>query len=299
MKTFNCLFFSITEETPSFANWSCLPKAMEELGMFADSASHESLRIEYGELVCTNHTGTDYLLEEFELIWLLGLGERSTFLDRMQLLKNFNSDRFVNSIDSYVYRHAKGGLFHTSLIEFQPETIVSDNPDVILSHMVPGKKWIIKPNAGSFGDKVFGISPEDENARSIIETVCRDGYALLQKRVDTKDEKRVLVSAGKVIGCYGKQGNELRKNIATGTTAVKATLTDFERLMANKVASKLLELEIRFAALDIAYPYLLDVNIVNPGFLGTYQTLTGINLATKVCESVLEDMFGLESFNTH
>ena len=248
---------------------------------------HESLYLDHGEPTIKALNGDSHLLEEFDLIWLLGFGERSSFLDRMQLWRNFDQSRFVNKIDAMVYYHAKAGLLTHQLLAYQPETCVSRDAEYLFNYLENSGEMIVKPNAGSFGEKVFSIKAKDENARAILETVTEHGYALLQKRVNTETEKRVLIVDGEVLGCYGKEGDILRKNKAKGIKPIPSELTDFEKRLTQDLGEQCRILGIRFATLDIAYPYLLDVNFVNPGYLQTHEELTGEDLSKTVCSRIL------------
>lgn len=255
-------------------------------------AEHDSLVLDGDQLTCEDSYGSVHLVYDFDLIWLLGFGDRLTFLDRMQLLRRVEETRFVNSIDALVYRHGKVGLLTPKLSELQPTTYVSNQSQLLYQKMTLDKDWIIKPNAGSFGSSVFVIRKGDTNAHSILETVCESGYALLQERVNTDHEKRVLIVAGRIIGALGKVSRSMRKNKATGATFVKTSLSDQETSFLLKISEVLRVEGIQFAALDIAYPYLLDVNFVNPGWLQTYEEVNDKD-RTPDAIRVLLDAFGV------
>ena len=42
-----------------------------------------------------------------------------------------------------------------------------------------------------------------------------------------------------------------------------------------------------FAGIDLAYPWLIEVNVINPGGLGTIEQLTGQDRSDEVCGAIL------------
>ena len=218
-----------------------------------------------------------------DLVWMFGFGARESFLDRMQMLNSLPSSKFVNSVDAFVFRHGKQGILLSDATFKQPKSIVSDSADVLHSHVREGGEWIVKPTAGSFGVGVCLVSQRDANVKPILELATQNGFALLQERVDTSTEKRWLTANGQVIGVYQKNLADHRGNLGSGMQPkiVENTSREEEKLIA-RTSRELMQLGIRYAAIDVAFPYVLDVNFVNPGWLGTYGELTGNNLAGDV-----------------
>lgn len=269
-----------------------LPRALEQLGVVVVCAEHDSLVLVEDQITCEDLNGSIHFVNDFDLIWILGFGDRTTFLDRMQLLRRIDKSRFVNTVDALVYRHGKVGLLTPRLRELQPHTLVSNQPNLLYQNIQSDSHWIVKPNAGSYGTSVFAINRDDQNIHSILETVCASGYVLLQERVDTEREIRVLTVAGKIIGALGKSSSSVRKNKATGAKFLKLALTEDEYRFASQISNILQSEGILFAALDIAHPYLLDVNFVNPGWLNTYELATRNDLTSFACQLLLDHMFG-------
>ena len=218
-----------------------------------------------------------------ELVWMFGFGPKESFLDRMQVLNALPPRMFVNSVDAFVYRHGKQGILFSNVSFNQPRSIVSDRPEILHSLIQEGGDWVVKPSAGSFGIGVCLINKDDPNAKSIIELSTQNGFALLQERVDTQREKRWLVANGRIIGVYAKQLDGHRGNLGAGMQPREvAHIADEEEELIAKAVGDLMDIGIRYAAIDVAFPYVLDVNFVNPGWLSSYQALTGKNLAQDV-----------------
>ena len=200
----------------------------------------------------------------------------------MQLLHTVDQCRFVNSIDAYLLYHNKATLAMTTLSKYTPDTVVSTNVDELVHHVHRGGRWIAKPTAGSFGRDVFELQSNDPNLTQILEHLTRNDYAILQQRVSTEREQRWYIAMGSELGAYQKVKTGLRGNVGATSSAVNCDPTDQERDMVRSIGSELVDLGIRACAIDIAYPYLLDVNFVNPGWFQTMENLTGKNFADEL-----------------
>ena len=79
---------------------------------------------------------------------------------------------------------------------------------------------------------------------------------------------------GSIIGCYERQGNlDHRTNLAAGATPSLARLNTDEQTLCRAVAKYGLDGGARFIGIDLVYPYVVEINVVNPGGLGTLLAL--------------------------
>ena len=221
-------------------------------------------------------------VDEFDWIWVIGFGSRATFLDRMQLLRSVEQSKFVNSVDAFLLYQNKATLAMTTLSKYSPHTMVSANAEDLTEKVHNGGHWIAKPTAGSFGRDVFELHANDPNLTQILENLTRNGYAILQDRVDTAREQRWFVAMGSDLGAYQKVKPGLRGNMRAASSATICEPNSLEIEMVRSVAADLIELGIGACAIDIAYPYLLDVNFVNPGWFQTMESLTGEDFSSKI-----------------
>jgi glutathione synthase len=227
-------------------------------------------------------------LDEFDLIWLLGLGNRQSFLDRMQLLANVPPGRMVNTSNALLELHAKHALPLTELADLHPETYASCDPQWLRSIVEGGGTWILKPTAGSFGRQVERVDASDPGLNTLLAELTgpdASRYCIVQRYVAEIEsgETRVLVANCKVVGCYRRlPGPDHRANLSADARAVCHTLTASEQQIAQRVAEFLRDRGVRFAAIDIAGPYVIEYNIANPGGMETVERLTGANPASEV-----------------
>jgi glutathione synthase len=80
------------------------------------------------------------------------------------------------------------------------------------------------------------------------------------------------------MGCYLRlPAEDHRTNLAQGAQAERATLSHQEIALAHTIGAFCQTEGAEFIGIDMVYPYIIEINIVNPGGLGTLQGL-GIDL---------------------
>ena len=257
-------------------------RVFQSCGWDVITALHDELVLDRRDLRYVKTSGDVVNIDECDWVWLLGFGRRSTFLDRMQLLHAMDRGQFVNSIDSYLLFQNKAALALTMLRKYSPETIVSSNVEFLTSHVRAGGAWVAKPTAGSFGRDVFELTGTDPNLVQILETLTREDYAVVQERVETSREQRWFLTMGTELGAYQKVKTGLRGSIRAEASARVCEPESSEVALVQSIAKDLVELGIRVCAVDIAYPYLLDVNFINPGWFQTMENISGVDYAEKL-----------------
>lgn len=264
-------------------NHERLPAAFRAAGWEVTMLRHEAVRMQSGRVRLGDHDP-----QRFQLVWLVGFGPAASFLDRMQLLRLVDQRRFVNAVDPLVHLHAK-----TAWTSRMPETHVSNDPQLLADIVDGGGDWVVKPTAGSFGRDVWRLTPGATTRQLLARLIGDTGrYCMLQRFVDGIEagEKRTLVAGGRLIGTYLRRPEfrpEFRANLATGGAAERASLTPAERRLVEEIAAELDLAGIGFAAIDTVYPYLMEVNVANPGGLGTMATLYGTDFSPAVVDALL------------
>lgn len=274
----------VTAASPSAGpdNPERMARAFAALGWQPQCLTYESLAMTVDGVTGAEPGGAAMPLADFDLIWPVGLGAKETFLDRMQLLRAVDQAPFVNAVDALVYLHGK-----LALMEFQPETHVSGDVDALLRVVAAGGRWVAKPIAGSFGRDVAQLGGDAESHRAVLERLTGGAArrpCIVQRHVAQARtcEKRVLVAGRELIGAYAKAGG----NLAGGAVARPTTLTTRERGLMERVAARLRDEGARFAGVDLAYPYIFEANVANPGGLGTLATLTGVDPAPAAARAL-------------
>lgn len=304
-----CLLIQTTDRIVD-GNYLRIGKALARRGHGVRCAFIDSLRLIDSALYATGFElraglepgerfpgGAKVTVGENDVVWVLSLGERATFLDKIQLLYTLRTCRGVSVINSLeALMHLKSKYFLTGMGEpvRHPETHASTSPPALMEIMrAKGGQWIAKPPAGSLGREVFLLDGADNNAPAILEHLCgrdQSRYALLQRyvpEVALQGEKRVLVAAGQVVGQYRRLGSkDHRTNVAQGASVESATLTPEEQDCCGKIGERLALMGAVYFAIDLAFPWVIELNVVNPGGLATLHQLDGHDLGPAVAELV-------------
>lgn len=261
-----------------------LPRAFRAAGWSVTELSQDAVRLT-PDGVCLGEA--DPL--GFDLIWLLGLGPAETFFDRMQLLHQLPQQRLVVSVDALMYWHAKYAWWR-----HMPETHAGCEAAYLKRQLVRGGDWVIKPAAGSYGRDVARIS-DNAAGHAAIDRLTDQGrrYCLLQRYAAEieQGEKRTVVAGGRIIGSYLRTPpaavpGEFRSNLSLGAAACLTELTHGERELVSGLAADLADRGVGFAAVDTAFPYLMEVNLAGPGGLATLHELSGRDPAPAVVAAV-------------
>lgn len=285
-------------------NYLRIGRALCALGHRVSCAAIDSLRLIDGGLLADGFAMDEGLragqgfprcspvkLLAADVVWVLGLGERGSFLDKVQLLRLAESHALViNSPDALMHLKSKYSLTAMERFLRHPETHASCNAGELLAIMKEkGGDWVAKPPAGSLGRDVFRISAADRNAPALLQHLCgqdNSRYALLQRylpQVAQTGEKRVLVAGGQVAGQYRRlPGKDHRTNVSLGAVAEACSLCPEEAAYCTAIAQELLMLGVHYAGLDLAYPWVIEVNVVNPGGLRTLESICGTDLSHEV-----------------
>lgn len=230
---------------------------------------------------------------DHDLVWLLGLGERTTFLDKLQLLYVVSrTTTLINSTDAIMHLKSKYLLAAQDVFQV-PETFADTSADRLIDIINAGSgEWILKPPAGSLGQDVYRVRSGDKDIQELLARIFdgSSGYAMLQRYLPEieQGEKRVLMAGGRVISQYRRLAESGQTtNLAQGATAEACELTREEQALCEHLAGYLLKEGAWFCGVDLAFPWLIEVNVINPGGIVTIDGLTGRDWSPEVVDSVL------------
>ncbi len=245
-----------------------LPRLFASAGWTVDQWHHDALLWRDGELYCGTKPAAEY-----QLVWPVGLGPRQTFPDRQELLCRLPAEVCINPPTAYLALHGKSAW----LAHAPPTHIALEAQPLMDAWQAAPGTWVLKPLAGSFGREVHKVSsPEDIDA---VITPQPPIYWMLQAYVEdiAAGETRTLVCSDVIIGSYLRTPSDAdwHTNLAVGATAQPTQLNDADLSLVNKVRAQLLAAGIRFASIDTGGGYVVEVNIANPGGLGTMAELYG------------------------
>ncbi|WP_273795140.1 ATP-grasp domain-containing protein [Brucella intermedia] len=255
-------------------------------------------------------TATCVDAEDFDLVWVMNqphvLIEKDIYQFLWQLSRKV---QFVNSIEALMFLNNKNNLSAIVPSESVVEGYCSNEFEFLWNIVAESdERWIVKPANDGCGADVFLLSRKDTNARAILQSMTGNAvsnyeiyspqvlgnvkkFCLLQKYVQQAErhEKRVVIAGGEVIGSYGKILNtsDHRSNRIQGSTQFFCELSKAEAALSSQVAKNLAVNGIHFAAIDLAYPYVFEINMVNPGGVQALSRLSGQDYAAIAVQKIL------------
>lgn len=173
--------------------------------------------------------------------------------------------------DPTAIRNANEKLYAFHFAEFMPRSLVSSDPRRLLEFVTTvGGKAVIKPLDGAGGSGVLALSLEDQNARSIVDILTKEGQELVlvqeYQPAVRQGDKRVLLLDGRPLGAILRvpRPDDLRANIHVGGRVAQTTLTSGEERLVAAIGPRLREAGLSFVGLDLIGEKLIEVNVTSP-----------------------------------
>ena len=168
-------------------------------------------------------------------------------------------------------RDANEKLYALNFAQYMTRTIVTSSEEQIFAFVKEvGGIGVIKPLDLAGGSGVMMLSPEDKNARAIVQLVTTDGtrLAMVQEFLPavTKGDKRILLLDGEVLGAINRipRSDDFRSNIHVGGSVEPYEVTKPERAMIADMAPRLKQDGLVFVGLDVIGGKLTEVNVTSP-----------------------------------
>lgn len=272
-----CILFLITADPnldasdvaqpASNDNAQVLPRLFRAGGWRVRKAQHRAIHRAPAGLACN-----DEALAQFDLIWPVGFGPHQGFLDWVHLLDDLPPRKLINPPSALVMKHGKAAW-----IEHSADTYMAAEPERLIATMQenPGE-WVLKPMAGSFGEGVIRLaSSEHERLRQAM-SQKPGAYFVLQRFLPeiAHGETRTLIVGGQIIGSYLRvPTNKFHANLAKKALTQRTELSAAQLSLVKTLNADMLDQHIGFAAIDLVGETLMEVNIANPGGIGTLQQL--------------------------
>jgi glutathione synthase len=190
-------------------------------------------------------------------------------------------------------RDANEKIFALHFPQVSPETIVSRSiPELLAFRARLGGDMVVKPLDGAGGEGVFHITPEDRNAKAILELSTRHGarYLMAQRFIPEvrQGDKRIILVEGEPAGAVLRvpAAGEARANFHVGGTAAQTELTARDREICAAVGPTLRERGILFAGIDVIGHWLTEVNVTSPTGIREIYRLDGTVIEGLVLDAV-------------
>jgi len=252
-----------------------------------------------------------YCLDECQLIWVMNQPQDRVACDVWQMLWLASQHTaFVNSVEGLLFLNTKHALGYVLPKENRAFSYISNDFSLLWEcyRQSSDQWWIAKPPNAGCGQNVFLLPPNGPNVRTILQcltgnTVAQNEirygglagfnaeYGILQQFIPevAQGEKRIIVTCGKAVAWHGRQGHpdDHRSNITQGGKPISVDLHFGEVELAELIGQKLMAHGINFVGIDMAYPYILELNIANPGGLNDAKLASGVDRSDQVAELII------------
>lgn len=185
-------------------------------------------------------------------------------------------------------RTANEKMYTLNFLEVMPETIVTQDKQVIRDFVEKQEAAVMKPLGGKAGEGILFLQPGDRNLNSLVEISTHQGKepVMVQSYLPAAKEgdKRIILLNGKPIGAVNRipTGKEFRGNMAVGGRVAETEITDRELFICSQVAPKLVRDGLYFVGIDVIGGYLTEVNVTSPTGVREIDRLNGVRLGEEV-----------------
>jgi glutathione synthase len=189
-------------------------------------------------------------------------------------------------------RAANEKMYALQFTKVIPETIVTQDKEVIRQFVTDKGEAVLKPLGGKAGEGILFLAAGDRNLNSLVEISTKWGKepVMVQTYLPEAKEgdKRIILLNGKPIGALNRipTGNDFRGNMAVGGRVALTEITEREQFICAEVGSKLSADGLYFVGIDVIGGYLTEVNVTSPTGVREIDRLNGISLGVETIKWV-------------
>lgn len=172
-------------------------------------------------------------------------------------------------------------------------TIVTSKSHDVIDFLNEHEKVVLKPINSMGGNGIFVIAKNDQNLKSILETVtAKDKKVIMaQKYIPDiiKGDKRIIIIKGNplpygLIRIPGK--DDFRANLAKGGQGVSKKLTSQDMKIVDFIQPFLIENKLDFVGIDVIGNYLTEINVTSPTCLVEISKQTNFDCAKFIIDTI-------------
>ncbi|RCH67396.1 glutathione synthase [Streptomyces sp. SDr-06] len=308
-------------------NHSIIPSALYREGHEVSIGDIDSLCVHDSVVVCDQvklsrefEAGGDFptlsesyaSAEDFDLVWVLAGTHPESSKDYFQLIWLLNQRvPFVNDATALFYLNSKTNLGAVVPSENLPVSYVSNDFD-FLNDLVGSdseRSWVIKPTNEGCGADVYVVNEKDRNRSALLSSATgnaasryisygRDIIGMAKRHTAVQEyipnvrtnEKRVIIAGDTAVSGFLRfhRDNDNRANASVGARFEGLRLTpeeeeDFVRVLGKRLMAH----GIYYVGIDLAHPYVIEINMENPGGLNYHRRATGEDQSSHAVNTVL------------
>lgn len=182
--------------------------------------------------------------------------------------------------------------------EVRPATCITRHADEVVAFLEEhGGKGVVKPLQGSGGQGVFIVDKENrQNLNQIVESVTRDGYAIVQEYLPAAadGDVRILTLNGRPLRVDDTYASlrrsstteDHRSNLSAGGNAAMERPDEAALRAADMCAPKLIDDGMYLAGLDVVGDRIIEVNVDSPGALSYMEDLSGVDFSGAIIDDL-------------
>ncbi|MCL2923616.1 MAG: glutathione synthase [Trichodesmium sp. MAG_R04] len=216
------------------------------------------------------------------------------YLYATYLLDYINPEKTLVINSPQGLRAANEKMYALQFTKVIPDTIVSQDKQVIREFLDSQGAAVLKPLGGKAGEGILFLEPADRNFNSLIEISTKQGQepVMIQSYLPAAKmgDKRIILLNGKPIGAVNRipTGKEFRGNMAVGGRVAQTEITQKEYEICEYLAPKLIADGLYFVGIDVIGGYLTEVNVTSPTGVREIDLLDNVNLGKQVIEWVID-----------
>ncbi|MEU9014097.1 glutathione synthase [Streptomyces sp. NPDC048479] len=307
-------------------NHSIIPSALHREGHDVHIGDIDTLGVHDSVVVCDRMqlseefvTGGEFpklsephaSAEDFDLVWVLAGTHPEAATDYFQLLWLLNQRvPFVNDASALFYLNTKINLGAVVPPEHLPVSYVSNDFDFLngLVESDTDRSWVIKPTNGGCGADVYVVNEKDRNRSALLSSATgnatsryvsygREIIGMAKRHTAVQEyipnvrtnEKRVILAGDTPVSGFLRfhRENDNRANATVGARYEVLQLTPEEREFVRRLGKRMMDHGIFYVGVDLAFPYVIEINMENPGGLNYHRRVTGEDQSSEAVNTVL------------
>lgn len=185
-------------------------------------------------------------------------------------------------------------MFAFGLPQYSPPTLISrDITRIVAWVRASDERSVVKPWDGNGGRGVLVTHADDENLRSMVETLTAEGrhYIIAQRYLPAvkNGDKRIILVDGEPRGWMNRvpQKGDHRGNMHAGALVAATDLTEREREICGVLGPILRDEGLLFVGIDVIGDLLTEINVTSPTGIQEINRLMGVRLEVEITDAVL------------
>ncbi len=213
------------------------------------------------------------------------------YITTTHLLERVHPETLVVN-DPAEVRNAPEKLFVARYPDLMPATLITRDAGQVAAFRTEHKDIILKPLYGNGGAGVFHVMPEDENLNAMLEQFrefYREPLIAQAYLPDVRQgDKRIILIDGEAAGAINRvpEDGEARANMHAGAEPLKATLTDREREICDRIGPDLKARGLIFVGIDVIGGHLTEINVTSPTGLQEINRFDNVCLEAQIWNAI-------------